>query len=502
MSVTLTNPWLQAAKGFEDKPYAHNPTGWVKDRLKEHMWSKQHQIAEAVRDLPLVAVHSAHDLGKSWLASRLAAWWLDSHDPFEAFVVSTAPTFPQVRAILWREIGRAHRKGKLVGRVNQTEWFIGEEIVGYGRKPADYDPSAFQGIHARYVLVLIDEAGGVPKDIWDAADSIATNANARILAIGNPDNAASHFATVCKPGSGWHVIHLDGLESPNFTGERVPTELAEQLLSPEWVEDKKKRWGEESPLYISKVRGLFPEDAEDGVVPLSWVKRCQNQEPKTVPDEKVQLGVDVGAGGDFTSIREVRGKRAARVWRDHSKDPQAVVGKVVEVIRETGATSVKVDVIGIGWGIVGWLKEKRAEGVFEAEIVGVNVGEASTDPTRFPRLRDQIWWEIGRELSETGGWDLSDLDDDTVAQLIAPKYSLDASGRVKVERKDETRKRLGRSPDDADALLLAYVSASHAVPGPESMPGENYWGQAEGSTLGEPWSLDSGLAEGWSPTPY
>lgn len=450
------NPWYQAAQSFGADPYLHDPAAWVRDKLGEHLWSKQVEIAESVRDHPKTAVPSAHDAGKSFVASRIAAWWLDTHPSHEAFVVSTAPTFPQVRAILWREIGRAHRKGRLVGRVNQTEWFIGDEIVAFGRKPADYDPAAFQGIHARYVLVIIDEACGVPRALWDAVDSLATNENARILAIGNPDDPLAHFATVCKPASGWNVIHIDGLKTPNFTEERVPPGLGELLLSPDWVEDKRQRWGEKSPLYISKVRGEFPEDAEDGVVPLSWVRRCQRGPIPGDDGQLVQLGVDVGAGGDFTSIREVRGRRAGRVWRNHSRDPENVVGTIMEALRLTRATVVKIDSIGIGWGIMGWLREKGEQGLHGARIVGVNVGEGSTNSKRFPRLRDQIWWEVGRELSEDGGWDLSELDDDTVAQLIAPKYGIDASGRVKVERKEETKERLGRSPDDADALLLAF----------------------------------------------
>ncbi len=110
--------------------------------------------------------------------------------------------------------------------------------------------------------------------------------------------------------------------------------------------------------------------------------------------------------------------------------------------------------------MVGHLRSLRDEGKHSATIVPVNVGEASTRPARFPRLRDQMWWEVGRDLSMSGGWDLSAVDDATIAQLLAPKYGLDASGRIKVEPKDETRKRLGRSPDDADALLLAYYAGS------------------------------------------
>ncbi|MBT5773216.1 MAG: hypothetical protein HOH95_02455 [Dehalococcoidia bacterium] len=104
--------------------YVDDPVGFVREVLGEELWSKQREIAESVRDHRHVAVRSAHDTGKSFVASRLAAWWLSVHAPGDAFVVTTAPTFAQVRAILWREINRAHRKGGLVGRVNQTEWWI------------------------------------------------------------------------------------------------------------------------------------------------------------------------------------------------------------------------------------------------------------------------------------------------------------------------------------------------------------------------------------------
>jgi hypothetical protein len=124
---------------------------------------------------------------------------------------------------------------------------------------------------------------------------------------------------------------------------------------------------------------------------------------------------------------------------------------------------VKVDSIGIGWGIVGSLREKREQHLHTAEILGVNVSEKSTKPERFPRLRSQIWWEVGRQLSEDCGWDFSQLAEDDrerlISQLTAPKYSKDAAGRIVVEPKEETKKRLGRSPDNADALLLAFYAA-------------------------------------------
>ncbi len=446
-----------AARHAQNVAHLTDPVAWVTDRLGEHLWSRQRDILTSVRDNRRTAVKSAHEVGKSYTASRAAAWWLDTHAPGEAFVVTTAPTYPQVRAILWREINRAHAKGRLAGRVNQTEWWIGNEIVAFGRKPSDYDPAAFQGIHARYVLVIIDEAAGVPESLWDAADSLIANDASRILAIGNPDDPASHFATICKPGSGWTVQTIRAADTPNFTGEWVPDELRPLLIGRVWVEEKRASWGEGSPLWQSKIEAEFPENSDDGVVPYTWAQSCRElDEPEGTP---VELGVDVGGGGDQTVIYARRGRKARLQWRGSTPDPRTVSGQVIAAIRDTGATRVKVDVVGIGWGIVGMLDERRAE--HGAEIVGVNVGEASSRPDQFAKLRDELWWDVGRENSRLRAWDLSECDDDTIAQLIAPRYGIDAAGRTKVEPKDDTRKRLGRSPDDADALLLAFYEPNH-----------------------------------------
>lgn len=449
-------------RGREPVDWTLDPVRFAHDRLGLFLWSKQREIIESVRDNRHTAVRACHDSGKSFLASVAAAWWLTAHPPGSAFVVSTAPSFPQVRAILWREIGRRHREGMLPGRVNQTEWHIESELVGFGRKPSDYDTAAFQGIHSEHVLVIIDEADGVPMQLFDAAETITTNEKCRILAIGNPDNPQSHFHHCQRPDSGWHVIHIDGLETPNFTNEVVPDAVRPMLLSPLWVEERKNDWGEDSPLFTAKVRGEYAIDADSGVVPLSWVRKCQH--PETKPDgdaepvklEPVELGVDVGAGGDETVIQERRGPRAGRSWASKTPEVTQAVGAVMRAIRETGATAVKVDAIGVGWGVVGRLRELGRDGMHKADIVSVNVGNPASDPSKFPRLRDQLWWEIGRELSQSGGWDLTDIDETTVAQLIAPKYGIDSTGRVKVEPKLETIKRLGNSPDRADALLLAY----------------------------------------------
>src|SRR5687768_1067730 len=177
-----------AAERFFGATYANDPAGWAKDKLDIRLWSKQREIAESVAKNRYTAVRSCHDGGKSFGAALIGCWWMDTHQLGEAFMVSTAPTAPQVTVILWREIQRMHAKGKLAGRINMgsiPEWWVGKEQIAYGRKPSDYDESGFQGVHSRYPLIIIDEAVGIPKQLWDAVDALATNTNARVLAIGN-----------------------------------------------------------------------------------------------------------------------------------------------------------------------------------------------------------------------------------------------------------------------------------------------------------------------------
>lgn len=457
--------------------WSADPVAWARDRLREHLWSKQREVIGALRDHRRVAVKSCHGSGKSHLASRTAAWWLDTHPPGTAFVVSTAPTFPQVRAILWRYIRQAHKKGNLTGRVNQTEWLIDDELVGYGRKPADHDESAFQGIHAKYVLVIIDEGCGVPKQLFVAADSLTTNPDCRILVIGNPDNPATEFNQVTQSPY-WHTITISAFDTPNLTGEDVPPEMAELLISRAWVEEKAAEWGEDNPLYLSKVLGEFPRDDPNKVIRWSHLANCrQEHDDEHEPEQllPVQLGVDVAGGGrDETVIRERCGVVAGREWTHREDDSEKVAEHVVDAMLASGATSVKIDSTGIGWGVVGIVRRMLREKAIRCEVVAVN---ASAKPGKKPEkagdgrpveglrnARAEMWW-LGRTLSRTRAWDLSSMSnaDQTIAQLAEPTWTIDpSSGLITIESKNDVTGRLGRSPDNADALLLAYYERKGA----------------------------------------
>jgi len=457
------------------RQWKNDPVLWAKERLGRELWSAQKRVIEAVRDNRHVAVRSSYATGKSFLAATLAAWWIDVHPPGEAFVVTTASTEAQVKAILWHEIALAHAAGKLPGRLNQTEWWIDvggvNQMVGFGRKPADTNAVAFHGIHRKYVLVIIDEASGVAGAIWDAAEGLAANEFSRILAIGNPEDPLSEFASVSKPGSGWVSFKISAFDTPAFTGEPVSQRMLDLLVSRVYAEERLKRWGADNPKYISKVLGEFPEVSENCLILPGWVLAAQ--ERTLTPMRPSELGVDVGAGGDKTVIAHRRGGVVRIVKRERQPDTMKACGNVIDAMRKYGAEVAKVDEIGVGKGLVDRAKEQKYN------IIGVNVGKAPDrklkrkgkrevdehdDAEQFLNRRAQGYWHL-RELFLMGEIDIDAGDEELAAQLVDIQYERLSNGTIKIESKEEMKRRKkakgadGESPDEADAVMLAFMDA-------------------------------------------
>jgi hypothetical protein len=474
LQALMEAEWLERRR----RVWRSDPVAWSGERLGVFTWSKQAEILAAIPQHRRVSVPSCHGPGKDFTASVAACWWIDVHPPGEAFVVSTAPTEPQVAGILWREINARNTwapyngvRANLPGRLNLKDWYIGNQLVAIGRKPTDYAVTdsgtipQFQGIHARNLLVIIDEADGIPQTLWTALSTLGTNEGARMLAIGNPDTSGTPFDRANQPGSGWHVIRIPLWATPNFTGEPVPADVGMSLVGRTWLEETERDYGRGSAYWSSKVEAESPgDDPSVQVVPGSYIKRAR-ETTREWPEEAlavVTLGVDVGAGGDESVLREMRGPVAGRVWRSRHKDPERLMGEIMHAARETGATAINVDAIGIGWGITGWLKSLQVK-AHTARINPVVVSEEATEPEKYANLRSQLWW-MAREKCRLGLWDLSGLDDQTISELQAPRYAHDLHGRIKVEPKDDTKARLGRSPDNADALILAAHRPVAAYP--------------------------------------
>jgi hypothetical protein len=378
---------------------------------------------------------------------------------------------------------------------NQPEWWVEKELIGYGRKPSDYNQDAFQGIHARYVLVIVDEASGIPRQLWDAIDSLATNENARVLAIGNPRSSQSHFATICKPGSGWHTIHLDGLLTPNFTEaqvlphpklhqymldeeipfatEVIPDRLREDLLSVQWVVERMDRWGinrilnedgqfrwTTSPLWEEKVRGRFPADDTTGVIPLSWVQqavdRWHRYDHNVEPIGQRIYGMDVaGTGDDETAVAQRTGHVLQSVETIGQPDTMAAVNRLRAKLTYPQSRAI-IDVIGIGAGAYDRLVELGQP----VEPFNASVRTDMTDSTgefTFPNTRSAAWWNLRELLDPSAGSTLCIPDDDElIADLTAPRFHYGTGAKIIVEPKQESIKRLGHSPDRGDAAVMAF----------------------------------------------
>lgn len=454
--------------------YLHDPVGWTHDKLGRCLWSKQVEILEAIKEYPKVAVQSCHGPGKTFTASCGGAWWLDpeTHPLGSAFLVTTAPSWNQVEAILWKELKRRHNEGKLRGRITlDCMWHMGEvgtkradsteEIIGMGRKPADYDEDTFQGIHAQYFMAELDEANGIPEPLWNSVLSLATNENSRILAIGNPDDPGSRFAKVCKPGSGWKVIKISVFETPLFTGELncavcgkpLPEATLESLVGPMYVETARQEWGEGSPMWQSKVLGEFPDISDEYLISPALIERARQLE---LP------GLDLGRyaadiaryGTDKSVLYRNRGGQVRMIMAWSKEDTMQSAGRIARVLRSHGAKRppANIDIIGIGSGVFDRLREQRLN------VAAYQGSQRALDPTKFKNRRSEVWWNF-KTLMEEDLIDLDPEDDKLAAELGSIKWTTDSAGRIQIETKDDMIERLGYSPNHADAAIMSTVNA-------------------------------------------
>jgi hypothetical protein len=461
----MTDPVAGLAKRFSHTAVEDDPVEWVKNKLDIDLYSKQREILRLLEKVPKLAVPSCHNAGKSFTAALAAARWLAKYPPGTARVISTAPSDSQVRAILWNEIGQLKERAgaALPGRVNQKEWWIGAYMAGLGRKPNDYAPGTFQGLHAEHILVILDEAGAIPNELWTGVDTLVTNAGAVILAIGNPDDPTAEFKRIVEgadteDGNGWTVVKIPAWETPNLSGEPVTRKIHDVMLSKEWVEDKRRAWGEDDPRWVSKVTAEFPSESGMTVIRNADVQvalRGVDDTRQLRNFARVQLGVDIAASdeGDRTVIRERVGYALGRRWTVQSSEPEDVSDLIVQAIDESGATLVHVDATGVGFGFLADIRRRRPGVAIKPFVAAAR----ASDSEQFENRRAEAHWTV-RELLRKKALDMADMEeaDDTVTQLLAIRYRI-KKGKILVESKDEVRKRLGRSPDDSDALLLSVL---------------------------------------------
>lgn len=220
--------------------WCSSPAQFAGDILGVDLWSKQEEVLEAVRDHLRVAVKSGNGLGKGYSAAVAILWFLCCHDP--AVVLSTAPTFRQVRHVLWREVHRLYRRANysLGGKLLDTRLKMSEGRFARGLS-ADSDDE-FQGFHSPNMLIVVDEAEGVDETIYEAIEGVMTSENCRLLLIGNPTTISGGFRRAFyEDREIFHTLTISALNSPNVEAGKV---LVRGLVSQRWVEERRKVWGD------------------------------------------------------------------------------------------------------------------------------------------------------------------------------------------------------------------------------------------------------------------
>jgi hypothetical protein len=240
--------------------------------------------------------------------------------------------------------------------------------------------------------------------------------------------------------SRWAALHWDGEESP--------------MVSKAYIEDMRLRYGVDSPIYQVRVKGNFAT-AADGVIPLHLCIAAQGREVKPFGD--VVWGLDVARfGDDSTALAKRKGNiqlEPTKEW--FGKDTMQTAG-LIKIEYDNAIekpVAINVDVIGIGAGVVDRLKE------LGLPVRGINVAESPSVKDQYARLRDELWF-AGREWLAAMDCRLAD-DDALVGELTTAKYQVLSNGKIKVEGKDEMKRRGVASPNRADAWLLTFAGGKN-----------------------------------------
>lgn len=455
MDVDIDSDYLEEILSLKEEPSI-----FIEKILGLHLWEKQAEIAEAVRDNQITAVRSCHGAGKTAIAANIALWYLFTR-PYST-VITTAPTGRQVTELLWKEIRKAYKnaRGPLGGYLlpKAAKLSVDDDwiLIGFSTD----DDVNFQGWHSRGgTLVIFDEAPGVDHKIWDAVKGVLVGRDDRLLAIGNPTESSGPFYNLFRDNVGC-CIHISAHDIPNVKERRT---VIPGLSTHEWVEDRQSEWGESSPLFQARVLGNFPDSDDRTLVPLSWIDAaCERWKRYTAsgawPTTGGQLGVDVARhGSDKTVIIDAIPTLGIReIFRFPRQSTMETVGSVIETIKKTGAQAARIDSDGIGAGVFDRLIEVVDDKT--ARIVEMRGGMKSSDPTRYLNSRAEWFWTLRERLNPEAEIPLAIPDDDNLrGQLSGMRWSLSSKGQIKIESKDDMRARGMKSPDEADAAAYALA---------------------------------------------
>lgn len=394
-----------------------------------------------------VAVTSGHGVGKSALVSWIILWALTTLTDTRGVV--TANTETQLRTKTWAELQKWHNlfllkdffewnatsistkeKDKIkTWRIDAVTWNISS-------------PESFAGLHnhGKRILVIFDEASGIPRKIWETTEGVMTDDNTQILwlVFGNPTRTDGVFYECFnKDRSRWHTLRID-----SRTVERTNKYELDDMIS---------RYGIESDVVKVRILGEFPAKTDNTLISAFDVDNAVKRElpaSSYINAPKI-FGVDIARyGTDNTVIAFRQGLKLHKLHKYHGLNTQGIVTAIINCINNYSPDVVFLDMGYIGSAVYDLLKD------YGYDVKGVDFGSKSSEPDKYFNKRAEMWCNMGEWLIHA---DLID-DIDLKTDLISPNfYYKGDNGQLILEKKEEMRKRGLSSPDSADALALTFA---------------------------------------------
>ena len=428
--------------------YRDDPVLFVKEVLGATPYDYQAEFLDALASGERkMSVRSGHGTGKSTTSSWAMLWYVLLRFPNK--VVVTAPTSGQLFDALFAELKRWINELPPQLQVLLT---VKSDRVELAAAPAEAfisartsraeTPEALAGVHSENVLLVVDEASGVPEKVFEAAAGSMSGHSATTILLSNPTRSSgTFFESQTRLADTWWTRRWSCVESP--------------LVSEEFVDEMRARYGEDSNAFRIRVLGEFPMADDDTIIPFHLADSAIKRDIEIPEDTKPIWGLDVARfGADKTALCKRYGNVVTEITSWQGLDLMQTVGRVMAeyegLAPSMRPSEILVDSIGVGGGVVDRLRE------LGAPVRGINVGEAPAMGNTYMNLRAELWFK-------TKGW-LEDRscklpnDDQLLAELTSIRYGFTPGGKMKAESKDDMRKRGLKSPDLADALCLTMAS--------------------------------------------
>lgn len=472
----VPDPFELAAQRFERQgasKYLYDPLGFVDNcidwKAGESLTPYQRDIMALMVSKRRLAVRGPHGLGKTTTSALLVIWFALTREAerIDWKIVTTAGAWRQLEFFLWPEIHKwVHRiKWDELGRKPfkrdvEIKKLAIELVYGAATSVAATDPTRIEGAHADSLLYIYDESKIVSNKTFDAAEGAFSGArNVQGLM---PEAFALAQSTPGEPQGRFYDIHQrrPGLEDWSVRHVKLYEAIEAGRIAPDWAEQRKLQWGEDSALYANRVKGEFHTSDEDGVIPLAWVESAVerwhmwNNAGRPVQIGRKVLGIDVAYGGRDLSVFATRQGPIVEGIETHNVASTTKIAALAQLASDHPTDIFVVDSIGVGAGVVDNLSAAGRD------VVGFQASAKSgmrdrTGQWNFLNCRAAMWWTL-RDLldpSQPGGAEIALPPDDTlIGDLTAPKWWVTAGNRIQVESKEEIRKRIGRSTDYADAV--------------------------------------------------